>query len=71
MLTFTSSSTVENFLQRITPVPPPDVPTLCIGPSTAKTATSYGFRQVLMPDTYTIEGMIQCILDYYTPSQLN
>lgn len=68
MLTFTSSSTVENFLQRITPVPPPDVPTLCIGPSTAKTATSYGFRQVLMPDTYTIEGMIQRILDYYTPS---
>lgn len=68
MLTFTSSSTVENFLQRIDPISPPNIPTLCIGPSTAKTATSCGFQHVLMPNIYTIEGMIQRIHDYYTLS---
>jgi len=65
MLTFTSSSTVENFVKRIQPHPIPDVPAVCIGPSTAETATSCGFAQVLIPDTYTLDGMIQTIRQYF------
>ena len=68
MLTFTSSSTVENFLKRITPQSTPDIPVLCIGPSTAKTAQSCGFSHILVPDEYTLNGMIDKLIDYYTPS---
>lgn len=65
-LTFTSSSTVENFVQRIDPLPLPDIPALCIGSSTADTATRIGFNPIIVPDSdYTLRGMIDALVGYY------
>jgi uroporphyrinogen-III synthase len=69
VLTFTSSSTVENFLQRIHPIQCPDVLALCIGSSTANTAKRNGFQNIITPDgQYTLQGMIDALLHYYDSS---
>lgn len=65
VLTFTSSSTVDNFLQRITPLPLPDLPALCIGSSTAQTAREAGFQQVIIPEQFNLEGMMSALHAYY------
>ncbi|MAS34525.1 MAG: hypothetical protein CL610_10990 [Anaerolineaceae bacterium] len=65
-MTFTSSSTVENCLRRVEQEDG-DVTALqalcavCIGPKTADTAHHAGFQQVLTPDTYTLDGMIDLL----------
>jgi uroporphyrinogen III methyltransferase / synthase len=61
LITFTSSSTVENFFQLVSPddVRPFLGKTLsfaCIGPVTAKTLQQHGFETDLMPQEYTIPG---------------
>ena len=70
-ITFTSSSTVKNFKQLI---PESDFPKLleaakiaCIGPITADTAKELGFDVDIMADTYTIAGLVEALIDYYTP----
>lgn len=68
MVTFTSSSTVENFLKRIKPQTASHIPALCIGPSTAETATTCGFRHILVPDEYTLDGMIATLVHYFAQS---
>jgi len=70
MVTFTSSSTVKNFVEifdeerdqvhkwlKRTAV-------ACIGPITAKTAVEKGFRVSVVPSEYTIEALIEAILRY-------
>jgi uroporphyrinogen-III synthase len=70
-LTFTSSSTVENFVRRIHPLPLPDVPALCIGSSTADTARRIEFKQIIVPDSdYTLQGMIDTLTHYYESSSI-
>ncbi len=64
MLTFTSSSTVENFVQRIHPLAIPHLPAICIGSSTATTARKIGFHNVVFPEKYSLEGMIQLMQRY-------
>lgn len=70
MITFTSSSTVRNFvalagaetvakLQKNTLV-------ACIGPITAETARSEGFRIDIEAEIYTVDGLINAIVNYYT-----
>jgi len=71
LLTFTSSSTVSYFVQRIQPLAIPDVPALCIGPSTGATATQVGFRQVLIPDEYSLDGMIQTLIRHFEQLSLD
>jgi uroporphyrinogen III methyltransferase/synthase len=67
VLTFTSSSTVRNFIQAIGTVTTELKPLLqhtqiaCIGPITAKTAESLGLRVDVMAKEYTIEGLIEGI----------
>ncbi|MBW1815657.1 MAG: uroporphyrinogen-III C-methyltransferase [Deltaproteobacteria bacterium] len=71
MVTFTSSSTVRNFVKmfegrdfRINPGE--KGPTVaCIGPVTAKTAEEHGFRVDVMPDAYTIEALTESIVAYF------
>ena len=70
MVTFTSSSTVTNFVnmfgsekQRLTDVWMKRVKIACIGPITADTAKANGFSVDLMPSDYTIEALTRAITD--------
>jgi uroporphyrinogen III methyltransferase/synthase len=66
LVTFTSSSTVENF-QQMLPAGEQDalmakVKTAAIGPITAETARRLGFTVDIEAPTYTIEGLVEAIL---------
>ncbi|HHJ06224.1 MAG TPA: uroporphyrinogen-III synthase, partial [Anaerolineae bacterium] len=64
ILTFTSPSTARNFVSLLSAE---DKETLaqktvaCIGPVTAKAARQLGLRVDLVPDTYTISGLIEAL----------
>lgn len=65
-VTFTSSSTVENFFQLVKAEKVQDCPHVkmaCIGPVTAKTLRDYGLTPDIQPEDYTIPGLVQSILD--------
>jgi len=60
-ITFTSSSTAQNFFA----VYKKTKATLaCIGPITAMTVKELGFKADLIAKEYTIKGLVQAILDY-------
>jgi uroporphyrinogen III methyltransferase/synthase len=69
LVTFTSSSTVRNFKERL----PVDqfsqlvrkTTFASIGRITSQTATKMGFQIEITADEYTIGGLIQAILNYY------
>lgn len=68
-VTFTSSSTVQNFVKMMKA---PHLKTLlgnvtvaCIGPVTADTARDLGLKVDVVAGEYTIEGLVQAILDYF------
>jgi uroporphyrinogen III methyltransferase / synthase len=68
LITFTSSSTVENFFQLVSPddVRPFLGKTLsfaCIGPVTARTLQQHGFETDLMPQEYTIPGLVDLLAE--------
>ena len=66
-LTFTSSSTVSNFVKmvgrdnvlRVNK----KVKVACIGPITAETARGHGFGVDIVAQEYTIDGLLQAIID--------
>lgn len=67
-ITFTSSSTVENFFSLITPdrLRPyleKGLKLICIGPVTSGTIERFGFKAHIMPDDYTIPGVVQALKD--------
>ena len=68
LITFTSSSTVHNFIAALGP----DSGTLlaqttigCIGPVTADTARSYGLHVAIQPESYTIPAFVEAIRHHY------
>jgi uroporphyrinogen III methyltransferase/synthase len=69
LITFTSSSTVQNFVAifkgEIEPVLA-HAAVGCIGPVTADTARSYGMHVAIQPRAYTIPAFVEAIVDYYT-----
>ncbi len=72
MVTFTSSSTVTNFVgmfgsdkDRLTSEWMKNVKVACIGPITGKTAEKQGFSVDLMPEDYTIEALTLAIADFF------
>jgi uroporphyrinogen III methyltransferase/synthase len=71
MVTFTSSSTVMNFISMFQAdrtrfqACMSRVAVACIGPITAKTAQENGLQVKVVSTEYTVEGLIQSILDYY------
>lgn len=76
MVTFTSSSTVRNFLTMIDAENQEDLLELmknvkiaAIGPITAKTVIDSGLVVDVQPDEYTIPGMIQAIVNYYSSNE--
>jgi uroporphyrinogen III methyltransferase/synthase len=70
MVTFTSSSTVRNFKALLPESEVQDlirgVAVACIGPITADTAESLGFKPDLVADEFTIEGLTTAISHYYS-----
>jgi uroporphyrinogen III methyltransferase/synthase len=68
LVTFTSSSTVCNFLALLGPEGTDlmrEVPVGCIGPITADTARESGLRVVVQPSAYTIPSFTDAILAYF------
>ena len=70
IVTFTSSSTVRNFvaLAQAAHLDPHHLPGsplfVCIGPITASTAHELGLPVHIIASEYTTEGLIQAILDF-------
>ncbi len=64
-ITFTSGSTVTNFVIRITPVEAFDIPAICIGSSTYQVAVEAGFQKVYYPENYTIPDMIELLESHF------
>lgn len=60
-VTFTSSSTVENFFDLLAPEAfrkyVPKVKIACIGPVTAKTLSRFGFTPDIQPEDYTVPAL--------------
>ena len=72
MLTFTSSSTVKNFVTLLDLNPDElqklmsGVAVATIGPITAKTAENYGLKPDVQPAEYTIPGLVESIVTFFT-----
>ncbi|KGX88087.1 uroporphyrinogen-III synthase [Pontibacillus marinus] len=67
ILTFTSPSTVRAFCSLGEGAITEDTlskPCLCIGSTTEQEAKSYGFSHVVVPHTFSIEGMIEALEAY-------
>ena len=67
LITFTSSSTVTNFLDILGNDKQylEDVPIACIGPITAATARQLGLKVELIADVHTVEGLVESIANYF------
>jgi len=69
IVTFTSSSTVRNFLSMLQTPGIQDlmknVLVACIGPITARTAEEAGLKVAIQAKEYTIEGLIKAIVEYF------
>jgi len=75
MITFTSSSTVNNFFSnlegKIAMGDLMGVAMACIGPITENTLNKKGFSATVTPENYTIPDLVCSILEYYTKSDAN
>lgn len=69
ILTFTSASTARNFTALLHPVPPAtaigNAVVACIGPIAADAAHSAGLPVHIVPEKYTIAGMIAAMEAYF------
>ena len=63
VITFTSSSTVRNFVARTAGLNYGDPLVACIGPVTAATARELGLRVDVVAKEYTIEGLLKALGD--------
>lgn len=63
IVTFTSSSTVRNFLAVCDVVPPV---VACIGPITAATAREHGLHVDVEAEVHTIEGLLEALIAFST-----
>jgi uroporphyrinogen III methyltransferase/synthase len=69
LLTFTASSTVQNFVDLLDPKElalARQVPVASIGPLTSETARDLGFNVVIEPEKSTLDDMIEAIEVYFT-----
>ena len=62
MITFTSSSTVENF---VAAYGVPKIPTAAIGPITARTLKNFGATPAVIAEEFTINGLVDAIKKFY------
>jgi uroporphyrinogen III methyltransferase/synthase len=73
LVTFTSSSTVTNFLTMVDARDTTELHQLldgvklaAIGPITAETVRKNGLQVDIQPDSYTIADMVDAIVDHYS-----
>ena len=66
IITFTSSSTVTNFMEIMGRdfKMPAHIDVACIGPVTAATARKAGFKIDIEQEEYTMEGLVQSLIDH-------
>ena len=69
-VTFTSASTVENFLARLeseggSRAELAGICLACIGPQTAAAAQAHGLTVDVMPTIHTLDGLIEALQNYY------
>jgi uroporphyrinogen III methyltransferase/synthase len=68
-ITFTSASTVRNFVKMLGEEPAADLlrttVVASIGPVTAEAAQQLGIHTTVMPTTYTIPALVQSLVDYF------
>ena len=67
-ITFASPSSVRYFLEAIAPLdfrPDETAAIACIGPTTAAEAESLGLRVDVIPEAYTIGGLIEALESYF------
>jgi uroporphyrinogen-III synthase len=69
ILTFTSSSTVRNFMSLTRDMDYGDPLVACIGPVTAATARSLGLRVDGVAGEYTIDGLLECLKELWPVCQ--
>ena len=71
MITFTSSSTVTNFLKAIGPAKQylSKLKIACIGPVTAATCLENGLEPEIIAGKYTVKDLIEAIKDYYSTNR--
>ncbi len=73
VITFTSSSTVENFKSLVSDKQLETILTnaciACIGPITAKTASANGIVPDIIAPDYTIPGLVTAIIDHFKGSR--
>lgn len=68
-VTFTASSTVNNFLERIGPEAKgllAKTVIACIGPITAKTAEKEGLKVAVVAREYTVAGLVNALEEFFT-----
>jgi len=67
VITFTSSSTVDNFVEIMGNdfFYPPKIKIACIGPVTAAAAKKAGFSVDIHQEEYTIEGLVRALINYF------
>jgi uroporphyrinogen-III synthase len=68
VMTFTSSSTVREFVALLAEQPDISLAqtlVACIGPITAQTAREYGLHVDIVARVYTMSGLVQAIADYF------
>ncbi|SDM97788.1 uroporphyrinogen-III synthase [Sediminibacillus halophilus] len=69
--TFTSPSTVKAFMNLTSDEPElqekvvSEALTVCIGPTTKEAAVKQGFTNILVPQDYTLDGMIEQLARYF------
>jgi uroporphyrinogen III methyltransferase/synthase len=61
-LTFTSSSTVQNFCDTVGALPDPQPVVVSIGPVTSDAARARGLRVDAEADPHTIDGLVEALL---------
>jgi uroporphyrinogen III methyltransferase/synthase len=61
-ITFTSSSTVDNFCDAVGPLPAPPPAVISIGPVTSDTARTRGLKVDVEADPHTIDGVVEAVM---------
>ena len=65
-ITFTSSSTVRNFVEAAGACSLEGVQVASIGPITTKTARDFGIPVIVQAQPFTVEGLVRAVLGLYT-----
>ncbi|GAB4569657.1 MAG: hypothetical protein Kow0077_02550 [Anaerolineae bacterium] len=70
-VTFTSSSTVENFFARLDSerpglTLPATVCLACIGPIAARTLAAHGYSAQVVPDEHTLDGLVSALARWFS-----